>query len=161
MINFKGLLEYDKLSEEHQTLSEDYNKLFDDFIDLKTLCKEQERDYHQRVEELQKYYSGVTKEQKAQIDILHREIDKMVKKKIDQQKTIAELRCTIAKLEEKQKVRWGWIPSRGEWWPVEGTMEQIRKRVPVPLTYRLTDDRIMTEKEVATYGSTMQDNEDE
>lgn len=156
MINVKGLFEYDELNKRYEKLVEGYGKLAEDYTGLDSLNREQTADYHERVEELQKYYSRITKEQKNRISQLQAELDTATNKLMtdaeSHKKSIARLKTVIAKLEEKQQVRWNWISSRGEWWPVEGTMEQIRQRVPVPLTYKFTDEKTMTEKEVAEYG---------
>lgn len=45
----------------------------------------------------------------------------------------AELKGKIKKLEEKASVRYGYNFDRGEWWPTEGTMEDIVSRIPLPL----------------------------
>lgn len=44
-------------------------------------------------------------------------------------------------LEEMTGVRWGYNFARGEWWPMEGTIKQIARRIPLPLQEITADDK--------------------
>ena len=50
-----------------------------------------------------------------------------------QRKENAELKAKIRRLEKMTGVRWGYNFDRGERWPVEGTINGIAGRIPLPL----------------------------
>lgn len=154
MINIKGLFEYDKLLDKYETLDKKHE----------ILCE----DYKKRVSEIQKYYAEIAVNQKLEIDKLNKayrkmtarnselleEIEKQKKKAndhvtraadaernlIEKEKTIEALQNKIDELESKQAIRWHWNADRGEWWPVEGSIQQIQSKVSVPLTYKTAEE---------------------
>lgn len=94
----------------YEKLAENYKKTV---IDMRAEYDEQRRIYQEQVDHLNQHYARVIREMKSKQRAMQEE---------------------LMKERQKNQMRWGWNPDRAEWWPIEGTMEQIRSKVPVPVS---------------------------
>ena len=94
----------------YEKLAENHKKTV---MSMRAEYDEQRRIHQEQIDHLNQYYARVIRKMKSK--------QKAMKKELMKER------------QENQR-RWGWNPDRAEWWPIEGTIEQIRSKVPVPVT---------------------------